>query len=109
MKAVVQRVTAYRTIQPPGSEEPLREAFREGLDALVLTSPSSVDHLFSSMGESEMHRQAEKLIIACIGPTTADRLRALGIEPEVVSEGQTARALVDALAGCFGEREDGVS
>ena len=107
--ARVDPVVAYRTRIPPDAGARLRQALRDGLDALTLTSPSSVDHLFALLGDAELRERARKLIIACIGPTTAARLREHDLEPDLVSEPQTASALAEGLERWFDEHRDELS
>jgi uroporphyrinogen III methyltransferase/synthase len=107
--ARVDAVTAYRTFIPAGAESPLRRAIKEGLDAMTLTSPSTVDHLVSLLGATKMRNVARELTVACIGPTTAGRLRDHGLEPDVVCGQQTSAALVEELERWFEEHEHGIS
>jgi uroporphyrinogen-III synthase len=79
------------------------------LDAVVLTSPSTIDHLFSLLGEGEMRKLAKALTLACIGPTTAAHLCEHGIEPHIVCKRQSSAALVAALERWFSEDKHGVS
>jgi len=107
--ASVESVEAYRTFLPTGAEATLRSAIKDGLDAVLLTSPSTVDHLFSLLGEREVRDLAKNLTVACIGPSTAGHLCESGIEPEIVCERQSAEALVEALERWFSEHGHGVS
>jgi uroporphyrinogen III methyltransferase/synthase len=105
----VTSVAAYRTFIPAEAESQLRRSIKEGLDAMTLTSPSTVDHLFSLLGQTKMRNVAREVTMACIGPTTAGRLRQNGLEPDIVCEQQTGASLVAELERWFEEREDGVS
>ena len=107
--ASVESVEAYRTLLPAGAEEALRATLKEALDAVVLTSPSTIDHLFSLLGEGEMRKLAKALTLACIGPTTAAHLCEHGIEPHIVCKRQSSAALVAALERWFSEDKHGVS
>ncbi len=105
----VERVEAYRTIVPAAAGEALRAAIKEGLDAMLLTSPSTVDHLVTLLGERELRELADDLALACIGPSTAGHLCEHGIQPEIVCERQSGAALVQALEDWFSEHGHGVS
>ncbi len=105
----VECVEAYRSFVPAGAGEALRAAIKEGLDAILLTSPSTVDHLGTLLGERELRELADGLTLACIGPSTAGHLCEHGIQPEVVCERQTDVALVEALEDWFSEHGHGVS
>ncbi len=105
----VECVQAYRSFVPAGAGEALRVAIKEGLDAMLLTSPSMVDHLGTRLGERELRELADGLTLACIGPSTAGHLCEYGIQPEVVCERQSDAALVEALEDWFSEHGHGVS
>jgi uroporphyrinogen-III synthase len=68
-----------------------------------------VDHLVSLLGATKMRNVARELTVACIGPTTAGRLRDHGLEPDVVCGQQTSAALVEELERWFEEHEHGIS
>jgi uroporphyrinogen III methyltransferase/synthase len=108
--ARVDRIVVYRTVLPEAAAVALHEAVEQGLDAVTLTSPSTVEHLFRVLGDSEVRDLARRAALACIGPTTAAALRKRGLEPAVVSAGQTGDDLVEALERHLSRRPaDGVS
>jgi uroporphyrinogen III methyltransferase/synthase len=94
---VVDELVVYDTLlqQPP--PESLHEA-RSGTDALLLYSPSAAE----SAARAGLLRNG--LVIACIGPTTAARVRELGFEPEVVASDHSDAGLVAALGAFFAGR-----
>jgi uroporphyrinogen III methyltransferase/synthase len=107
--AEVDIVEAYRTVRPEGAEGQLRVAMEAGLDAVTLMSPSAVSHLADLLGPDGFRKLAERAVLACIGPTTADAVRDHGVEPPLVCETPTAEALVEALELHFGRRNHVVS
>ena len=110
--ARVDAVEAYCTRTPDGADRALREALAPGLDAVVLTSPSTVVHLFERLSPTERDALCARAVFACIGPTTSAALaRALSGRPArtCVSELQTSSALVDSLERAFAEDADGLS
>jgi uroporphyrinogen III methyltransferase/synthase len=108
--ARVDRITAYRTVLPEEAPLALRKAVEQGLDAITLTSPSTVEHLFRALGDVDVRELARRAPLACIGPTTAAALRKRGLEPAVVCGGQTGDDLVEALERHLSRRPpDGVS
>ncbi len=110
--ARVDAVEAYRTRTPDDAGAKLRAELALGLDAVLLTSPSTVEHLFALLSPAEQAGLCERAVLACIGPTTAAAL-------ETALAGRTARtctaalqtgaALVDALERELEEDRDGVS
>jgi uroporphyrinogen-III synthase len=110
--ARVDAVEAYRTRAPEGAGERLRAELALGLDALMLTSPSTVEHLFALLSSAEQAVLCERAVFACIGPSTAEALRAAlaGRKARTcTSPLQTNAALVDALEREFSEDRHGVS
>ena len=107
--AQVASVEAYRTGVPAEAREQLARAAEAGLDAVLLASPSAVEALFELLGEKEAAALARRAAFACIGPTTAEALRARSVEPQVVSERQSGDDLLDALERHFAEEMHGLS
>jgi uroporphyrinogen III methyltransferase/synthase len=101
-------VAAYRTVLPADAAPALRKAVGEGIDAVLLASPSAVEHLARILGEPGLLELAGRAVLACIGPTTARALGERGIEPAVVSARQTGEDLIEALARHFAEARHGV-
>lgn len=93
----VEGVTVYAT-RPPGPAEraALDAALERGVDAILATSPSTVENLVGALGEHARAR-LEGVAIACIGETTADAVRALGLEPALIAKPSQVPVLVDAL------------
>jgi len=98
----VDVVTAYETRAP--DQDALAGLVRdlEGgrVDAVVLTSGSTVDNLFDCLGP----RAAEWLgrcRLASIGPVTTEAARARGLRVEVVAPRATLESLVGALAESY--------
>lgn len=93
--AVVDEVVVYRTT--PVQESPaLVRALTEGPpEAVTFFSPSAVQGFASaSVGLDNLG----KMVVACIGATTAAAAREHGFRVDVVAPDTTAAALVDALA-----------
>lgn len=97
----VDGVTIYETTKPDeAGRGALVGAFTEGIEAVLATSPSTIEHLVDALGE-----RAKELLrgvaIACIGETTAEATRALGLEVALISSPSTVAVLVDALAARY--------
>jgi uroporphyrinogen-III synthase len=92
--AHVDVVVAYRTTAPPGTADRVRDALREGGDAITFASPSAVDAL------SEIAEALELPAIA-IGETTADAARAAGFARVAVARTNTAEGLAQAVEDWF--------
>jgi uroporphyrinogen III methyltransferase/synthase len=110
--ARVDAVEAYRTRTPEGSAAKLTAELALGLDAVALTSPSTVAQLFEALDPAQRETLCGSAVLACIGPTTAEALRvALGGRAARVCTAalQTPLALVDALERELAEDANGLS
>jgi uroporphyrinogen-III synthase len=107
--ARVDCIEAYRNRIPEEAKAGLRAALEDGVDAIALTSPSTVERLFDLLGPPRILELARSCIFACIGPTTAAALRERGVEPHVVAEVQSPTGLVQALEKLYSEESDGLS
>jgi uroporphyrinogen-III synthase len=90
--ARVTPVAVYRTIAlAPEELAPLRARLASGeIEAAAFFAPSQVAPLAGALGPVR--------IIAAVGPTTADALRAAGARVDVVASQPTAEALARAIA-----------
>jgi uroporphyrinogen-III synthase len=89
--ATVDAVVAYRTVRPEGVREPLERALADGIDLVVLASPSAVEALSSALGE-----RARSLPVAVIGPVTEQAARQSGLDVRAVATTATAPGLAAA-------------
>lgn len=94
--AVVDVVPAYQTALNTDAAASMRQWLRAGrIDCALVTSPSTVRGLLALLdGDLETLR---RIPLACIGPVTADAVRALGIEPALVATDHTNDGLIAAL------------
>jgi uroporphyrinogen III methyltransferase/synthase len=108
--AQVDAPEAYRTRAPADAGQALREALTSGIDAVALTSPSTVEHLFALLSAQERAALVARARFACIGPTTAAALHAAcpEVRPEIAAR-PSMSALVEALERAFAEEEHVVS
>jgi uroporphyrinogen-III synthase len=92
--AVVIEVVSYRTLPSATDAEDLRRIMRRRIDVVTFFSPSAVKS-FASISDREL---LSGLLVACIGPTTAEAAAQLGIRVDVVAEQHTGDGLVEAIA-----------
>jgi len=90
--AQVDEIVAYRTlVAPPATPPP-------PADVVLFTSPSTVQGFVAALhGE----RLPSSVLVACIGPITAEAARAAGLPVQVVAEKYTVPGLVDALVVAY--------
>ncbi len=93
---VVDVVPAYQTELNTEAAADVRRWLDDGaIDIALVTSPSTVRGLLALLdGDTETLR---RIPLACIGPVTADAVRALGIAPALVATEHTNDGLVAAL------------
>jgi len=94
--AVVDVVPAYQTELNTDAAANMRQWLAAGrIDCALVTSPSTVRGLLALLdGDVE---ELRRVPLACIGPVTANAVRALGIEPALVATDHTNDGLIAAL------------
>ncbi len=101
--ARVDPVVVYRNVVPPEAKPRVREVIAAGVDAVTLTSPSSVERLCAVLSEAELAALPRRAALVCIGPTTGDALRRAGVEPTLVARRQSSEGLIEALEAHYSE------
>ena len=101
--ARVVELSVYHTISPEPDPTTLAELGR-GVDALMFTSSSTVEHFVHMTGD-QANRIAGESTVACIGPITARTAARLGIRVDVVAEPYTTEGLVAALVKYFSQAQ----
>ena len=91
--ADVTRIHLYDTVVPDDINADLRDAARSA-DIVTFASSSTARNFFSIAGDT-------KATLACIGPVTAEAVRKLGREPEIVAKEYTIDGLVEAVVAHF--------
>jgi uroporphyrinogen III methyltransferase/synthase len=83
-----------RQVDPSDGGAALRAAAAEVQDHqwLVLTSANAVDRFMAELRDA---RALGPVLVAAVGPVTADALRRAGVEPDLVPAEHSARALVE--------------
>jgi uroporphyrinogen-III synthase len=100
----VDLVVAYETRapDPPALAELVRELEGGRVDAVVLTSGSTVENLVDCLGPRASEWLA-RCRLASIGPVTTEAARARGLRVDVVSPRASVESLVGALAESYRE------
>ena len=71
------------------------------LVAVTLASPSAVRNLVAALGGDTAPARLGQAVVACIGPSTAQAAREVGLRPRIVASDHTSEGLVRALEGYF--------
>ncbi|HYA97486.1 MAG TPA: uroporphyrinogen-III synthase [Methylomirabilota bacterium] len=102
--ADVTEVVAYRTLLAANAEDEAQRLIAEGsVDAVVLYSPSAVEHMAEIYGRDGLRPLQESLVFAAIGPVTAGALRAAGVTRVRVACDTTVSGILDCLAEAWQE------
>ena len=101
--AHVEVVEAYRTVLPSDSLAPhARHLIAQGaIDVVTFTSSSTVTNFVTLLGEADLPQLLQAAVIACIGPITADTVRAYGITPTIVADEYTVPGLARAIMSYY--------
>ncbi len=99
--AVVDVVAAYRTVRNTANADELRGMLRDGkIQAVTFTSSSTVRYFLELVGD-DATELLRGVVVASIGPITAETAARQGIPSHVVPDSYTIPALVDALVRHF--------
>jgi uroporphyrinogen III methyltransferase/synthase len=96
-------------IVPPQDPRPLREAAGRlaRYDAVLLTSPSAVEHLFGALAALGRDARAFASTMVCaIGPHTTEVLAARGIAADLVPRSSGGEELVQTLLATLADRRE---
>ena len=93
--AVVEGVTAYRTATPASARAAAADVLKSGIDVAIFTSSSTVTNLVGLLdGGADA---LSGVLIACIGPVTAETAGRMGLDVDIVAREHTVPGLVEAL------------
>ena len=106
--AAVTEAVAYRTVFADAEREGEPDVYRllldHRLDVVTFTSASAVRTLVKVLGAEPAVDLLRGIVVACIGPVTADAAAQCGIDATVVPSEYTIPAMVDAIVGHFRAR-----
>jgi uroporphyrinogen III methyltransferase/synthase len=98
--AEVEVLPVYETLPDgSGAEEIAARLARGEVDLITFTSSSTVRNFFRLLGEVEL----AGVLLAAIGPATADTLREFGRTADIVAEEHTILGLVEAMVRHLGD------
>jgi uroporphyrinogen III methyltransferase/synthase len=101
--AHVDVVEVYRTTLPAiGLAVEMRRLLEQGTVAVVtFTSPSTVINFVSLVGEMNLSSLLREIVVACIGPVTAETARSYALTPTIVPHEYTIPALTRAIVDYY--------
>jgi uroporphyrinogen III methyltransferase/synthase len=99
--ALVDEVASYRTVSPRTDVGELRDLLADGaVDLVTFTSSSTVQNFLALFGEGATGL-LQRTQIGCIGPITAETVRAAGLAVAVQPATYTIAAFTDAILAHF--------
>ena len=105
--ADVREVVVYRRVREPLGHDGDRDIYKmllEGrIDAVLFASATSVIQFAETIGQDQAADLLRTVVVACIGPVTAEAAQTLGIQTTIVPEQHTLPALVAALVDYYRE------
>lgn len=100
--AVVDTIVVYRTVRPECDGSEIVRIFTESrVDAIVFTSSSTVSNFSAIVGSDDLSGLLADVVVACIGPVTAETAARHGLRNVLQPDAFTADALVEALVGAL--------
>lgn len=100
--ALVDEVTAYRTVSGDGHGKRIVEMLRKGeIHVITFTSSSTVRNFVNMLGATDLNNLLADVTVACIGPVTADTARDMGVRVNLVAEEYTIEGLVKSILNYF--------
>jgi uroporphyrinogen III methyltransferase / synthase len=101
--AQVDVVEVYRTILPDDALEPaVRQLFAQHqVDVVTFTSSSTVTNFAALTSETDLARLLRDVVVACIGPITAETVHSYGGTVTIVAQEYTIPGLTRAIVEYF--------
>ena len=95
-------VPIYETVRPNVRSEEVRNLLQEGLiSCITFTSSSTVQNFAAMFPADDLSTLAEKAVIACIGPITAETAHEHGLEVKIMPAEYTIEALATKIVEYF--------
>ncbi|MCX8012558.1 MAG: uroporphyrinogen-III synthase [Desulfobacterota bacterium] len=98
----IEVVPVYRTVKAEANPLTVKELFKQNLiDIITFTSSSTVKNFVSFFTEDEITQILQGVVVASIGPITAQAAFQLGIKSDIIAEKYTIPGLVKAIVKYF--------
>jgi uroporphyrinogen III methyltransferase / synthase len=103
--ARVDTVEAYQTVRPDLDRDVVTKLFKENsITAITFTSSSTVSNFAELAGMTDLSDFLATVLVACIGPTTAETAARYGLAQVIQPEQYNAAALVESIVKSIGEK-----
>jgi uroporphyrinogen-III synthase len=100
--ATVVEVEAYCTAPPDSIDATILESIKNGrVDVILFASPSAFENFRVAIAPDEAAALPDRIKFAAIGPTTAEAIRAAGVDVAIEASEASAASLANAVAEYF--------
>lgn len=107
MGASVNIVTAYKTVMDSLKSDKIKEMLEQGkIDIVTFTSSSTAKNFAKLLQDIDLPKVMEDVVVACIGPITADTVRSLGLKVDIEAKEYTIPGLVEAIVKASSQPPD---
>jgi uroporphyrinogen III methyltransferase/synthase len=94
----VTEVDTYDTVMDAQNAEEAAQLLEEKrIHVVTFTSSSTVKNFVEALAGRDLSRLLEGVMVACIGPITAETAKQLGIRVDVVARESTIQGLIDSI------------
>jgi uroporphyrinogen III methyltransferase/synthase len=102
MGARVDEIPVYLTRPVTENTDILTDRLSEGaVDLVTFTSSSTVRNFHAMLPEDRRQELMKGVVVACIGPITADTARELGFDVHIIAESYTIPGLCQVILEYF--------
>ena len=102
MGAEVDEISVYRTQAVDQSAETLLTHLQQKqIDLITFTSSSTVKNFTRLLPPGSQRQLLQDVVVACIGPITADTAKALDVPVDIIAAEYTIPGLCDAILGYY--------
>jgi uroporphyrinogen III methyltransferase/synthase len=106
MGAEVDEIPAYETVTVNENAAELVQALEDkSVDLITFTSSSTVKNFKAMLPSADFQKLMQEVIIASIGPITADTAKKLGFDVHISAESYTIPGLVNAILQFYQENK----
>lgn len=100
-------VVVYKTMKPHKNIDKVKYLLQEKkVQVITFTSSSTVTNFVEMIGKDELSKLIDGVVIANIGPITANTATKLGIKTDIMPKEYTIPALADAIVEYFSEAKN---
>jgi uroporphyrinogen III methyltransferase/synthase len=100
--AQVTVVTVYENVKPTADVARIKSLFEQKkIDIITFTSSSTVRNFVEILGQKEYKSLVKGVLVACIGPITANTAEECGMKADIMPKEYTIPALVEAMETYF--------